>query len=502
MLEKVLLLGMAGTNNDFMISLPTLKSYLNQFSSIKEKFFIDLINYTKDETVEQIISDIDKSGAEIVCFSCYIWNIKVFKEVINRIKKKVVIVGGPEITIEDVKNGKFDNLKANYFVFGEGEIPFYTLLNTLDNPKIHRQGVIYKDTDFYYGENCFLENLSDQPSPFLNGDIPLSIFKQEDMRFNIETQRGCTFKCAYCLYHKNFPTIRYRNPVVVLDEFKYMYTNGVRTGRIIDANFFSSQEHATTILKGLITNNINMDLVFEVNYIHVTEDLRTLCKEYIDKGNKLVVCVGLQSINNQSLKSVNRRLNIEFFKKRVKLLSDAGVIVRIDLIIGLPHETKQSFKALLTFLAEQMRDTKNYIGPNVLRILPSSDMVEIAKKEELTLQSDDGVYFVYETPSMDRKDMVECLRLVSLLFRVFSHRDNETNADIRKRFFEVSDKIGVIPLLMRLVVIARSFLSLKNNESDFCADNYINAENYYYHKIQDEIDDSVLLSMIKGAETL
>ena len=48
------------------------------------------------------MSDIYSEKADVVGFSCYIWNIALTKEVINDLKvvapKTIVIVGGPEVS--------------------------------------------------------------------------------------------------------------------------------------------------------------------------------------------------------------------------------------------------------------------------------------------------------------------------------------------------------------------------------------------------------------------
>ncbi len=180
------MISMAGTDKDFMVSLQVLKSYLNQFQSLREKYDFETINYGKNENMDTILRKIENYNAKIICFSCYTWNMGIFEKVINSLKNKIVIVGGPEITLEDVKKGRFDNLNADYFIFGEGEIPFYTILKTLDNPKISRVGVIYKDSKFYYSEHCFLDNLSEQPISFTENNIPCELMKKESIRVNIK----------------------------------------------------------------------------------------------------------------------------------------------------------------------------------------------------------------------------------------------------------------------------------------------------------------------------
>ena len=59
--------------------------------------------YTIKDDVNRISDDILGQNYDVICFSCYIWNIEETKQVIKNIKEKsnpTILIGGPEVSFE------------------------------------------------------------------------------------------------------------------------------------------------------------------------------------------------------------------------------------------------------------------------------------------------------------------------------------------------------------------------------------------------------------------
>uniref|UniRef100_A0A6M3XFZ1 Putative radical SAM superfamily protein n=1 Tax=viral metagenome TaxID=1070528 RepID=A0A6M3XFZ1_9ZZZZ len=484
---NVLLIGISGHEKDFLLSLPILKTYLTKFDDINKLFNIDTLEYGPDIDTDIIVSGINNNNPDIICFSCYIWNIDKIREVIPQVDTKIIVLGGPEVSLDFINKGKFDDLEVDYLVYGEGEIPLYLILKTLDNPTIPKTGVVYKkDNKYYYGNRNFLEKLEDD-SVFLSGNVPHHLLNS-NMRVNIETQRGCSFRCAYCQYGKNFPFIRYRDPLLVIKEFKYLYSKGIKYVRVLDSNFFSNKRHAYKILKELVVNKIKTHLVLEGNSVSLDDEIVDLLGKYTSLGNDIILSVGLQTTNKESSKIVNRYHNLESFSVAIKKLIGVNVIPRTDLILGLPLETKETYINGIIYLIDLFRNSRGYVGLNILIILSDTEMIKISKQYNLSVNEN---HMVYETPTLNKEDFSECIDINAVIFRIFDPIVTKEDIEIREAFYRLSDKIGYKECIYYLKDKIFGSGNYKFTLKDFPKGEYD-----YYRKTGKDIDDKSLLELL------
>jgi radical SAM superfamily enzyme YgiQ (UPF0313 family) len=463
MIKNVTIVGIAGSPNDFLLAPYILRSCAYKDEHIRNNYIINVKNYSINNNADDIWNTVIKT--DIICFSCYIWNMNIIEDFISKYGKNFekIILGGPEISEDEISNYDFKDIIC--FVIGEGETKFCSLL----------------------GSNAQY-NYNDLPSPYLSGDIPNELLKSP-MRATFETQRGCSFRCAYCLYHRNFPSIKYKDPKIAVSEIIYAYHKGTEVGKIIDANLFSNKEHPKAIFKGLIHNHVKMRLSIDSIPNYIDKELADLCKRYIDQGGEILLGIGLQSLNKESMRSIHRAIDLNKLNKALHLLKDTGVVVRIDTILGLPHETLESYCKLLEYVISLMKlNPKYYLGSYVLKILPGSEMVDIAQKENLIVNDD---HSVYATPTMPRHDMVECLKLTSVAFRFFSH-ENISNDVLPKFFFSKQDnlKISAVELL---TLFKHKFEAVLSHSSNFNTEDYPDAENYYLRQLLVDMPANILI---------
>jgi hypothetical protein len=308
---------------------------------------------------------------------------------------KRLVIGGPEIQKTEVVN----NIQ---YIVGEGEYPLFEYL------------MGYKP----------IEQPLDQRPPVMPDD---DVFNNPDTRMNFETQRGCNYRCSYCDYHKDYKGVRYRNPMVVVDEIYYCWQRGKTIGRIVDPNFFSNSEHAYKILNGLIDKGVKFRLVFEAIPKYLTEKLVDIIAAYIRSGGELVIVQGVQSLNKQTLRAVNRPSGNE--TESIDALTKTGATLKIDGILGLPFETKESYEELLEYICRKMvLGPHHYPGINVLQPIEGTKLCKDIDKFGIVVR--DG--FVYQTSTMSRQDILDGIRMNAVVFRIFG----PLCPDIRKQYTE------------------------------------------------------------------
>ncbi|MCS5622695.1 MAG: cobalamin B12-binding domain-containing protein, partial [Candidatus Marinimicrobia bacterium] len=133
-LSKAVLVGIAGSNNAFSLSLYNLKSYAYSDSEIRSNWDISIIQHPlinvnrQDMEVPPLIDRIVSINPSLVGFSCYMWNVNVFTEIAQTLRKRIpnakIIWGGSEMSSDYLLQGKFDGLEMDFCISGEGEISF------------------------------------------------------------------------------------------------------------------------------------------------------------------------------------------------------------------------------------------------------------------------------------------------------------------------------------------------------------------------------------------
>ena len=122
----------------------------------------------------------------------------------------------------------YNLLKPDFGIYGEGEISLYKLIKAIDNNTDFKEipRLIYTEN----GKTIFNQKDSStcQPQPSYNSDWT-NYYWQTSGMLNIQTKRGCPYKCIYCTYPLIEGTnVRTHNPEVLVDNLeKYSVDNKV-----------------------------------------------------------------------------------------------------------------------------------------------------------------------------------------------------------------------------------------------------------------------------------
>ncbi|MEG1964425.1 MAG: cobalamin-dependent protein, partial [Clostridia bacterium] len=109
--------------------------YLKENCSFKDISILQS-NINIDENI--LLAQILNYNADIIAFSCYIFNIKTVTNLCKILKAqygKTILLGGPEVSFEYEAHFAY----ANFIMLGEGEIVFDKLINTLVNEKAKKE---------------------------------------------------------------------------------------------------------------------------------------------------------------------------------------------------------------------------------------------------------------------------------------------------------------------------------------------------------------------------
>ncbi|MDD3008802.1 MAG: DUF4080 domain-containing protein [Arcobacter sp.] len=290
-----------------------------------------VINSSNQTIAEQILEHKPK----IVGIAVYIWNATDVAELVQTIKKvspeTIVVLGGPEVSYKPLRVN-FD--MADYIITGEGEVSFYNLCKDILDGNCKEPRVINSP-------KVDLENIVLPYDDYTDFDI-------KNRHIYVEMARGCPFECEFCLSSID-TKMRYLSIEVFLEQIDKLWQRGARNFKFIDRTFNIKISYAKAILNYFLEKEEEYFLHFEVIPDNFPEELRELIKKF--KAGSLQLEVGIQTLNLDVAKEIHRNLRIDKIKDNLKFLSqETHAHMHIDLIIGLPSETIESFGKNLDLL--------------------------------------------------------------------------------------------------------------------------------------------------------
>lgn len=329
-------------NSKFIHSSLSIR-YLKDY--IKDILDVEIREYTINQNIDYIVSDLYKSDANIICFSTYIWNsIETFEicETLKIVKPDLkIILGGPEVSYDGVRVLE-ENPYIDYVIYGEGEEIFRELTKSLlndDKDLSHIDGLIY------FKENQIIKNsprplicdLDKIPSPYINFDDD---FKNKIVYF--ESSRGCPFACKFCL-SSTIKGVRYFDLDKVKEELNNLIEANVKQVKFVDRTFNANKRYSMEIMKFIIEKNPNdINFHFEVT-AHLIDDEMLEFLSTVKEG-LFQFEVGVQTTNPKTIKAIGRTTDFERLKKVTKQIkSYQNIHQHLDLIAGLPYEDYDSF---------------------------------------------------------------------------------------------------------------------------------------------------------------
>ena len=400
--KKVVLISFNWANH-FSLALGYLKAYALKDNVIRENIEIEILDFdTEMLNVQQVVYYLSQAKPDIIGFSCYCWNIgKVLDTA--RIMKTIfpqtqIVLGGPEVGPIGSKY-----LTENHFIDvvikGEGEVTFVETLKCYSGRGSLKEikGISYRvdDTVLENPDRSPIEDLSEIPSPYLE-----RISVPRNKVTYIETYRGCMFRCHYCFEGKNLPKLRFFPEERIVKEIELILNHPeIKSFHFVDTIFNFRKDRLEKIVEIISrANRFGTELrTIEIIAEFVDEETVALFK----KANVKSVETGPQTVNEDTLKNVNRYYREEKFRNGVRLLEDSGIEVITDLIIGLPGDNFFKFvKSAKTIM--DMKPTT--IVFSILHVLPGTVLYE--KSQEFGLKFDDKApHLVLSAPDFPFEDI-------------------------------------------------------------------------------------------------
>ena len=353
---------------------------------------------------------------DVVAFSCYIWNITKTLEICRIIKQNCnckIVLGGPEVAYrhKDVLE-KYDFI--DFVLSGEGEWTFPDFIDNLNGNLASVSGLTYRKN----GEIITIpekEYTDTPPSPFsdeffekLNGRIAY-----------IETARGCPYRCAFCLSGRCSP-LRFFDIDRVKEDIIKLATSGTQTVKFVDRTFNANENRANEILRFIKENYgkaipENVCFHFEIAGDILKESTLEILSNMPYGAVQLEI--GMQSFNEDLLKTINRKTDTKKLIENIKkLISFNNMHIHIDLIAGLTGEDLESFKNSFN-IGYSLKAHMLQMG--FLKLLYGAEMRENSEKYPCIF-NDEPPYEVISTPFLSAEEIKTLKNCEDALDRLYN----------------------------------------------------------------------------------
>lgn len=409
---KILLAALDSKFIHVNLALRYLKKYCSGFDIVIKEFTIN-------QKQEYILGEILAEDADLICFSCYIWNIDYINDISYILKeaknKAKILYGGPEVSFE-IKKMMENNPFIDYIIFGEGEETFKEFLEEIQNPspKLHKiKGLAFKENN---------EVIINEGRELIgNLDIIKYPYEEDDELANkiiyYESSRGCPFCCSFCLSSID-KKMRVFSMERVKKDLKMLLNTKARQIKFVDRTFNADYRRSMEIMQYIVENNKNkMTIHFEI-----TADI--INDEFLNFIGKMPVNmfqfeIGVQSLNEDTLDEINRHMDKDRFNRVIKEIGkNKNVHMHLDLIAGLPYEELESFKKSFDGI-HSLNAEKIQLG--FLKVLKGTKIYKDREKHWIKYTKK-APYEVISTKYMGLEDLLKLKNIEELVDKYYNEK--------------------------------------------------------------------------------
>lgn len=393
-------------------SVACLWAYAKQFEWVNSNYFLADIIF-KRENQESLLDRLENPS--ICAFSVYQWNEQYCLKLAKKIKKNwpncLIVFGGPQVSESDLENYNF----VDVFVLNEGEKTFVEILNLHFKQESIPRLIKSKR----------ILDLNELPSPILEGIFDPIIKNNPETKWHLvlETNRGCPYSCTFCDWGsltlskvKNFDISR------VEKETQWISKNPIVYLVFGDANFGIFKERDLAIAK-MIHKYLDNHMIegIQVSFAKNSNETIVDIAEALGRLHR-GISLSPQSMNPETQEHIKRKnLQVNNVRNLIDLASKKNINSYSELILGLPGETLESWKAGICELISAGQENQIDVYLNIL--IKNSEISTPQSRERFGIKGlrsknlslihnepddiSEYIEIIAETSTMSTRDMIE-----------------------------------------------------------------------------------------------
>jgi radical SAM superfamily enzyme YgiQ (UPF0313 family) len=410
-------------NAKYIHSNPAIYS-LRAYAGFEE---VTLAEYTINHSMDAILEDLYRKNPDVLCFSCYIWNIDMVRKIAaeyHKLRPHIPIwVGGPEVSYD-----ASGFLRANPAIYGvmcgEGEETFAALCRVYlrgEQDKKEREAQLSQIDGLCLRAEDGMPYGTNPRTPLSMDDLPF-YYEEIDSKMEntfanrliyYESSRGCPFRCSYCLSSID-KKLRLRSAEKVEQELAFFLARNVPQVKFIDRTFNADKQHSRRIWRYIAehdngTTNFHFEIAAD---LLEEEDFEIMSRM---RQGLIQLEIGVQTTNEQTLAAIRRKTDLKKLAQNVAAIHEKrNIHMHLDLIAGLPYEDYASFGRSFDEVYAMQPDQ---LQLGFLKVLTGSYMKECVPEYEI-LYHDLPPYEVLSTKWLSYDDIL-CLKQVEEMVEVY-----------------------------------------------------------------------------------
>jgi len=298
---------------------------------------------------KEVIDLAGKLQPQLIGFSAYQLNIRETLSLASLIrrkcKKSTIILGGPQAASMP-KEALASMPSVDLLCRGEGEVVLPALSRALTAGGGERvNGLVFRGDKgcIQTQRGGLTKNLDDFPSPYQAKIFDFSAHNAACML----SARGCAFNCHFCCTPGAFGrSLRYHSSERIIDDMDICIKNNIREFFFADASFTMDKRRVAEIMRGIIKKRWKIRFWCQTHTDLIDRDTLSL----MARAGATAIAYGLESVDKKVMKAINKEIDLDRFRRVVKMTQGAGITPEIFTIYGLPKQSYDSARRTLEFV--------------------------------------------------------------------------------------------------------------------------------------------------------
>ena len=298
---------------------------------------------------------------------------------------------------------------ADYAIIGEGEQTIVELVSAFEQGNDYRniKGIAYKDGEVHITPmRESIENLDKISYPARHlldmnryakqhfKDLGIKIPKTKST--TMITSRGCPFNCTFCSKDVWGYKWRSRSSKDIIGEMTQLNSAYGFNGFVfIDDLFVCDNERVKEFCRELIDGDFNFRWYCNGHVNLMTRELLELMRDAGCKG----IAYGIESGNQEILKSIKKRITLERVREVVKWTKEVGISITGYFLLGILGDTKDTIKETIEFAREL---DLNFYGFSITSPILGTRIYNEAQRRGLVVEDDLEDWSFYASANLTR----------------------------------------------------------------------------------------------------